>query len=168
MSIKARVGAGAVALLLAFVAGYEGDGPTKPTPTGEVVHVAYADPVGIPTICHGTTKNVRLGQVATKDQCKQWLLEDLDDSAAAVDRLVKVDLTDHQKIALYSFIYNVGQGAFAKSTMLKLINQGQFCAAAAQFPRWNKAGGKVLNGLTKRRVAEAGLWTTGYSCPSPS
>lgn len=164
MGLRARVGAAALAMVLSFVAVQEGDGPTKVAPSGEKTHIAYKDDVGIPTICHGHTDNVRMGQIATADQCRQWLLEDLDTANAAIDRAVTVDITDYERIALASFIYNVGEGNFRSSTLLKLINQGQFCAAAGQFPRWNKAKGKVLPGLTKRRAAERALFMEGRTC----
>lgn len=164
MGLRARVGAAALATVLSFVAVQEGDGPTKVAPSGIKTHVAYKDAVGIPTICHGHTANVRMGQIATADQCRQWLLEDLDIANAAIDRAVTVDITDYERIALASFIYNVGEGNFRSSTMLKLINQGRFCDAAGQFPRWNKAKGRVLPGLTKRRAAERALFMEGRTC----
>lgn len=73
--------------------------------------------------------------------------------------LVKVPLTAHQMGALVSFAYNVGMGALGSSTLLRLLNAGQYDAAAKQFARWNKAGGRVLAGLTRRRAAEAALFS---------
>lgn len=166
MNLKAKVGAVALASVLSFLAIQEGDGPTRVTPTGPI-HVAYVDDVGVKTICHGHTAGVQLGDTATPDQCKQWMLEDLQTADAAVERLVKVDLTDYQRVALWSFIYNVGSGNFASSTLLRQLNAGQFCSAAKQFLRWDKGGGRVLRGLTKRRAAESGLFLRGYTCNSP-
>lgn len=163
MNLKAKVGAVALASVLAFLAVEEGDGPIRKTPDGPV-HVAYVDAVGVNTICHGHTADVRLGDTATPAMCKQWMLEDLQTADDAVERLVKVDLTDYQRVSLWSFIYNVGSGNFASSTLLKLINAGQFCAASKQFKRWDKGGGRVLRGLTKRRAAEADLFLRGYTC----
>ncbi len=72
--------------------------------------------------------------------------------------MVKVPLTANQLGALTSFAYNLGSGALASSTLLKLLNAGDYAGAAAQFARWNKARGKTLAGLTKRRAAEAALF----------
>lgn len=163
MNIKAKVGAAALAAVLSLLAVQEGDGPTVATPSG-VVHKAYVDDVGVLTICHGHTANVKLKDTATANQCKQWMLEDLEVADAAVTRYVNVDLTDYQRTALWSFIYNVGTGNFRSSTMLRHINQGKFCLAAKEFPRWNKGGGKVLRGLTNRRYIEQELFLRGYSC----
>ena len=74
--------------------------------------------------------------------------------------LVKVDLTQNEFDALVSLIYNIGAGNFQKSTLLKVLNQEKYDAAANQFLRWNKAGGNVLAGLTKRREHERELFLT--------
>jgi len=71
---------------------------------------------------------------------------------------VTVEMTQNQFDALCSFVYNCGAGNFRASTLLKLLNQGAYKAAAQQFLRWDKANGKVLPGLTKRRAAEKALF----------
>ena len=119
---------------------------------------AYLDSVHVPTICTGSTRNVFLGQHATLKECEERLVQDTTYAGKAVQRYVKVKLTQQQYDTLVSFVFNVGPGAFAKSTMLKRINEGQCYAAGAEFKRWNKAGGKVLKGLTNRRAREAALW----------
>lgn len=119
---------------------------------------AYLDSVHVPTICTGSTKNVFIGQKATLQECEQRLQEDTTYAGKAVQRHVQRKLTQQQYDTLVSFVFNVGPGAFAKSTMLKRINEGQCYAAGAEFKRWNKAGGKVLKGLTNRRAREAALW----------
>ena len=81
---------------------------------------------------------------------------DKDDAPYMQD--ITVELEQFQVDALASFIYNVGVANFRNSTMLRLINAGDFDGAARQFPRWNKAGGKVLNGLTRRRNDEMMLF----------
>lgn len=122
---------------------------------------AYQDSVGVWTIGYGTTSGVARGQVITEAKAEQFLQSDLVKFENAVIRAVKVPLKQHQFDALVVFSYNVGSANFQGSTMLKLINAGQFDAAAKQFVRWNKAGGQVLNGLTRRRESEAKLFSTG-------
>ncbi len=73
-------------------------------------------------------------------------------------RLVTVDLDQDQFDALVSFTFNLGAGNLQSSTLLKLLNQGEYTQAADQFLRWNKAGGRVLPGLTRRREAERALF----------
>lgn len=115
---------------------------------------AYLCPAGVWTIGYGTTENVSPGDEVTEQQAEVMLMEDLLEASAAIDRLVTVPLTQEQYDALTSFIYNVGETAFRRSTMLKLLNAGDYEGAAAQFPRWNRGGGRVLAGLTRRRDAE--------------
>jgi len=100
------------------------------------------------------------------DAASRWTLEECDAAFAedmvgfenAVRRLVKVPLTAHQYDALVSFCYNCGEGNLAKSTLLKKVNAGDHKGAAAEFHKWNKANGKVLAGLTRRRASESLLY----------
>jgi lysozyme len=85
-------------------------------------------------------------------------MDDLRESEQAVDYLVKVPLTDNQRGALVSFVFNVGAGNFRASTLLKKLNIRDYDGAADEFPRWNKARGKVLIGLKRRRADEAKLF----------
>jgi lysozyme len=119
---------------------------------------AYLDSVGIPTIGVGHTRGVKMGDHCTVQQADLWLSQDLEDAAAAVASLVKVPLTQGQFDALVSLTYNCGAKAIGKSTLIKLINQGSMEAAAYEFPKWCKAGGKVLAGLLNRRKAEMELF----------
>ena len=118
---------------------------------------AYKCSAGISTIGWGTTKGVKMGDTITRDEADRLLLEDAQRFADHVKALVKVPLNQNQVDALVAFVYNIGPAAFGKSTMLKLINQGLLEDAALQFVRWNKAGGQVLAGLTRRRIAEREL-----------
>lgn len=126
------------------------------------VFTAYPDPgtgdepwtIGVGHTGFVDGKKVAKGMKITKEKSKELLLEDVAKAAAAVDRLVKVPLNAHQKAALVSFVFNIGEGAFAQSTMLRLLNQKMYREAADQFPRWNMANGKVLRGLTNRRMYE--------------
>ena len=119
---------------------------------------AYKCPAGVATIGYGTTKGIKMGMEITRDEADRLLCEDAQRFADHVKALVKVPLNQNQQDALISFVYNVGPAAFGKSTMLKLINQGLLEDAANQFVRWNKAGGEVLAGLTRRRIAERDLF----------
>jgi lysozyme len=131
----------------------------------------YVCPAGVLTIGYGSTgldyfnldkrgnpTPISLKTVWTKEQCKQRLMKDIADFSNKLIPLIGVDLTSNQFSALVSLVYNIGLGAFKKSTLLKKINQGDFKGAADEFPKWNKAGGKVLPGLTNRRAAERFLF----------
>lgn len=130
---------------------------------------AYPDPGsknGEPwTIGYGHTSDgflkVEKGLRITQDVADGALENDLNEIAAAVERLVKVKLNDNQFGALVSFTFNVGVGAFSKSTLLKKLNAGNYDAVPGELARWNKNDGKVMTGLTNRRAAEAGLWAKG-------
>ncbi|MEL6491394.1 MAG: lysozyme [Cyanobacteria bacterium J06634_6] len=115
---------------------------------------AYRDAVGIWTIGYGTTRGVKPGMVISTDEAVKFLQEDLARFEKSINSAVKVPINDNQFSALASFTYNVGPGAFRSSTLLRLLNQGNIRGAADQFPRWDKAGGRALAGLTRRRNAE--------------
>jgi lysozyme len=116
---------------------------------------AYQDSGGVWTIGYGHTRGVQAGDTCTQEQAEAWLEEDLMVAVEAVNRLVKVPLSQHQFDALVDFTFNAGQGSFASSTMLRLINSGELVAADAQFARWDMAGGAHVAGLAVRRLAEA-------------
>lgn len=123
---------------------------------------AYLCPAGVPTIGYGATGGgVRLGIAWTREQAEARLAADLAEAAADVDRYVRVAISDDQRGALASFVFNLGAGAFASSTLLRLLNLGD-AAAAAEFGKWTKArvGGKLtdLPGLVSRRAAERALF----------
>lgn len=125
---------------------------------------AYPDPAtgGEPwTIGVGHTGGVRPGDVITREQSDAFLRADLAHCASAIRRLVRVPLTQGQFDALCSFIFNVGEGAFAKSTLLRLLNLRDYDRAADEFLKWRMAAGRVLPGLVKRRVSERKLFLTG-------
>lgn len=125
------------------------NGPEGPSTT------AYVDAVGVPTICTGSTKNVFIPQTATLKECEERLQEDTTYAGVAVRKYVQVPLTQEQYDSLVSFTFNCGAGALKKSTLLKKLNTGDYCGAGHEFYRWDKAAGKRLRGLTKRRAAEA-------------
>lgn len=90
----------------------------------------------------------------TQEQADFWLQQDTHDAANAVNRFVVPQLTQGEFDALTDFTFNLGIGAFYRSTMLKDINAGRFAQAAQQFPLWDHAAGKVVAGLLYRRLAE--------------
>lgn len=119
---------------------------------------AYKCPAGVWTIGYGTTAGVKEGQVITKERAEELLRADVKRFEDQVLRLVKVPLTQGQLDALVSFTYNLGAANLGNSTLLRLLNTGNYKGAAAQFDRWTKAGGKELPGLVKRRAAERALF----------
>lgn len=115
---------------------------------------AYQDQVGVWTIGYGHTSDVDEGLTCTQEQAEQWLLEDVASAENDVNTHVAVPLTQGEFDALVDFAFNLGNGALNKSTLLNYLNQGNYEAAADQFERWDKAGGKVVAGLLRRRLAE--------------
>lgn len=125
---------------------------------------AYLCPAGIPTIGYGSTAGVKLGQTITAERAEELLREDVRQFEAAVSRLVKVPLTQGQFDALVSFAFNLGARSLEQSTLLRLLNVGDYSGAAAQFDRWVYASGKRLSGLVKRRAAERALFEGKTPC----
>jgi lysozyme len=129
-----------------------------------MVKAVYLDPVGIPTACVGHTKTVThadVGKQLSEEVCLRMLDEDTADAQAAVRRSVTVPITQEQYDALVSFAFNVGGGALHSSTLVRKLNAGDCWGAGAEFPRWNKARGRVLPGLVKRRADERKTFETG-------
>lgn len=119
---------------------------------------AYKCPAGIWTIGIGHTKDVKPDDKITESQALELLREDVRWVEKAIDEHVQVKINQNQYDALSAFIFNVGAGAFSLSTLLKKLNAGDYDGAANEFPRWNKAAGKELPGLTRRRAAEKALF----------
>jgi lysozyme len=120
---------------------------------------AYQDSVGVWTIGYGHTKNVYEGMTITQEQAEQMLLDELKEYESYIDNLVTVPLNQNQFDALVVWVYNLGPTNFKNSTLLKELNNGNYQAVPIEIKRWNKAGGKVLEGLIKRRKAEAILFS---------
>jgi lysozyme len=121
---------------------------------------AYQDIVGVWTIGYGHTAGVRSGQVISQAQAESFLRSDIASSENGVNDLVHVPLNQNQFDALVSFAFNLGVGALAKSTLLQLLNKGDYKGASGQFDLWVHAGGKVIQGLVNRRNAEQKLFDT--------
>lgn len=149
--------AGALAIAATIVAGAEG-----------LRQTAYLDPVGIPTICFGETRGVKIGDTATVEQCRAMLAGRLVEFSASVDRCLTARVPDESYAAFLSFAYNAGTGNFCRSTLVRKANAGDLAGACGELLKWDKArgeGGKiiVLPGLTTRRHNEWSLCLKGAS-----
>lgn len=122
---------------------------------------AYLDPIGIPTICYGETNDVEMGDVQTEENCKTMLTARLGTFAIAVDGMVTPEVKPEVLAAFSSLAYNIGIGAFQKSSVLRLVNEGKTKEACDFMLKYRMAGGKVLPGLVKRREAERKLCLSG-------
>lgn len=140
-------GAAAAALLISVVPKFEG-----------TVLVAAPDPVGIVTACMGDTKDVRIGQRFTPQECEQRLERRLAEHAQDVNRCTPLAaMTWYQRVAFIDFAYNVGAPKYCGSSMAKKVRAGNYAAACAELSRWTYAGGRQLPGLVKRRATERAI-----------
>lgn len=119
---------------------------------------AYKCPANVWTIGYGHTNGVKEGQEITLKQAETFLRQDIATFEKGVTKLVSAPLTQNKFDALVSFAFNIGLGAFKTSTLLKKLNQKDYCGAAKEFERWNKSKGKVLKGLTIRRKDEKAMF----------
>ena len=124
---------------------------------------AYVDPVGIVTICYGETRGVKKGDYKTDEECLESLASELVEHEKGMLKVVKVPLSTKEQAAYLSFTYNLGVKAFTNSTLLKKLNSGDRVGACNELLRWNKANGRALNGLTKRRQEENKLCLEGVA-----
>ncbi len=160
--LATAVGAAAIGIALSFVPPHEGRSL-----------VAYLDPVRIPTICEGWTRDVKLGDVATDAECDALTIKGLEEADAIflrwVPEWVRASMPASSYAAFLSFIYNVGPGgrdvkdgfvwlkSGRHSTMLRNLQAGDVAAACQQLPFWVSADGKKLRGLVTRRAEEMKL-----------
>lgn len=120
---------------------------------------AYICPAGVLTIGYGSTgAHVKAGMKISQERGEALLRADLARFESAVTKLVAVNVTQNQYDAMVSLAFNIGISAFSKSSVLRHTNARNWDAAAKSFALWNKGGGKVLAGLTRRRAAEAALF----------
>jgi len=138
------------AIGIASIAGYEG-----------LSTVAYKDPVGIPTICYGYTENVFMGMKRTKTECQYMLKAEVNKFTKGVLARYKGPLSQGELDAYVSFAYNVGLGAFERSTLLKKLKAGDRVGACNELTKWVYGGGRKLNGLVARRNAEKKMCLQG-------
>ncbi|EBR1541966.1 lysozyme [Salmonella enterica] len=140
-------GAGAVAIAAAMLGGHDGLEGRR--------YIPYRDVAGVLTICDGHTgKDIIPGKRYTDAECDALLNQDLARVKAQIDPLIKVSIPESERAAFYSFAYNVGTGAFARSTLLKKLNAGDHAGACNELKRWTYAGGKPWKGLVTRREIE--------------
>ncbi|EHK3918128.1 lysozyme [Salmonella enterica subsp. enterica serovar Pomona] len=140
-------GAGAIAIAAAMLGGHDGLEGRSYEP--------YRDVAGVLTICDGHTgKDIVPVRHYTDAECDALLNQDLARVKAQIDPLIKVSIPESERAALYSFAYNVGTGAFARSTLLRKLNAGDHAGACNELKRWTYAGGKQWKGLVTRREIE--------------
>ncbi|WP_158750210.1 lysozyme [Acidobacterium sp. S8] len=146
---------------------YSKDGLTLTEQFEGCEYTAYQDQVGVWTIGYGHTgSGVAAGLTITQDQADALLLSDVAAACAYVNQVVSIALVQEEFDALVDFVFNLGRGAFAGSTLLRELNAGNFTAAAAQFDAWDHAGGQVVAGLLRRRQAETDLFESGLTSQS--
>lgn len=158
MKTRHKVAAGLTAGTLAagslFISNFEG-----------LYTKAYFDPVNVLTVCYGETEGVKRGDVYTPAQCRDMLAKKLPRYWSEIAECMGAELverqTEQRKIAFLSFAYNVGTGAFCKSTLLHKLRSGDVRGACDELLKWNRAAGIVFKGLTRRRQAERKLCMEG-------
>jgi len=152
--VKSRLGksAAVLAITVGVVGTFEG-----------VRTVAYKDVVGVPTVCFGETRGVKMGDQYTMTECKKMLGGALLEFSAGLDKCLKpeVEVPDLTYVAFMSWAYNVGIGAACKSTLVRKANAGDLLGACNQLPRWNRGGGRPIRGLTRRRGEERTMCLKG-------
>ena len=119
---------------------------------------SYRCSANVLTIGYGTTKNVVEGMKISQHQAEELLMKDLEEFEEYVEDLIDVPLEQNQFDALVAWTYNLGPTNLKTSTLRKVLNKGAYDDVAEQIKRWNKANGKVLKGLVRRRNAEAELF----------
>tara|TARA_Y100001970_G_C14217721_1_gene850676 strand:+ start:702 stop:1163 length:462 start_codon:yes stop_codon:yes gene_type:complete len=119
---------------------------------------SYKCAAGVWTIGYGSTKGVEEGMEISQERADMLLLEDVEVFEEAVSKLVEVPLEQNQFDALVSWTFNLGSTNLQNSTLLKVLNNEDYEGVPSQIKRWNKAGGEVLQGLVRRREAEALLF----------
>ncbi len=115
---------------------------------------AYRDVVGVWTVCYGETQNVSRGDTYSTAECDAMLGARLEEFEQQLDKCLVAQVPVGMKVALLSWAYNVGTGAACRSTLVRKANAGDLRGACNELPRWNRAGGRVIQGLTNRRISE--------------
>lgn len=146
-----------------FVAQFEGFRSQPYPDTGSVWTIGYGS-IRINGV--GPARVTRNTPAITEPQARTWLAAELKTCAQAVLDTTTKPLTEAQQVAIVDFIYNLGIGNFTSSALLRKINAGDYAGAAAEFDKWDHAGGKELAGLLRRRQAETDLFLS--SLPQPT
>lgn len=146
ITLRKKVAAGAAAVVIAtatpFIAKWEGLETT-----------AYRDIVGVPTVCYGETRGVKMGDTYTKEQCMEMLKVAVGEYYSKIEPcMTNKDIPVGVQASLLELAYNVGTGATCKSTMMRLANQGKYKEACKELDKWVKAGGQTVRGLQNRRA----------------
>lgn len=146
MSLRKKVAAGAAAVVIAtatpFIAKWEGL-ETK----------AYRDIVGVPTVCYGETRGVKMGDTYTKEQCIAMLEKGVGEFYTKLQPcMTNPNIPVGVQASMLELAYNVGTAPVCKSTMMRLANQGKFKEACNELGKWVKAGGRTVRGLENRRA----------------
>ena len=145
MSFQKTLIAGSAAVIIAttpFIAKWEG-----------LETSAYEDIVGVPTVCYGETRGVKMGDTYTKEQCLAMLEKAVGEYYKGLQPyMTNKSIPVGVQASLLELAYNVGVGSVGKSTMMKLANEGKYKEACQQLTRWIRAGGKTVQGLKNRRV----------------
>lgn len=126
-------------------------------------NVDYLDIVGVPTACYGSTRGAVVGKRRTDAECRTMLARDVTDHALELSQCIRVDVPSESYQAFVSWTYNVGATNACRSTLIRKLNAGDLRGACDELPKWNKAGGKVVKGLTNRRLAERELCLKGVT-----
>jgi len=119
---------------------------------------AYKCAAEVWTIGYGSTKGVKEGDTITQEEADKLLLHEMEEYEGYINNIVEVDLKQNEFDALVSWVFNLGPANLKASTLLKVLNAKDYQGVPEQIKRWNKAGGKVLEGLIRRREAEALLF----------
>lgn len=130
---------------------------------GIIAHEGYSDrayipvPGDVPTIGFGTTSNVRMGDRISPPEALRRAVVDISTKESAIKRCVKVSLTQYEYDAYTQLTYNIGEGAFCKSTLVSRLNKGDYAGACSEISKWTRAGGREVRGLVNRRSQERRL-----------
>lgn len=148
-----------------FIQGFEGNQEILPGGKLGIPNKAYFDIVGVPTIAYGHTREVSRqdvleGKTITQAEAEELFRQDIEPLENGISNALHIPVTQGMFDALVSFAFNLGLNALLNSTLMRILNQGDYAGAAEQFLRWNKAGGKVVTGLDRRRKAERRLFLT--------
>lgn len=147
--MRGKLAGGALASAVLLVGAWEGLSLTP-----------YADIVGVKTVCYGETRGIE-DRGYSKAECDAMLAQGLQDFDAGLAKCIRRDIPDQMRVALVSWAYNIGTGAACRSTLVRLVNEGRLREACNELPKWNRAGGVVVRGLTNRREAERRLCLSG-------